>query len=119
MTIRGDATRLTELINNLLDNAIRYSRNGGRVTVRVAPHPPRVSVSDDGPAIPVDERERVFERFHRLLGTHADGSGLGLAIVQEIAQAARRRRSRSTTMPTASATRSPSRFPHADARGRL
>jgi two-component system sensor histidine kinase TctE len=36
--------------------------------------------------IPVDERERVFERFHRLLGSHADGSGLGLAIVDEIAK---------------------------------
>jgi two-component system sensor histidine kinase TctE len=86
VTIRGDAARLTELINNLLDNAIRYSRDGGRVTVRVASHPPRVSISDDGPLIPVAERERIFERFHRLLGNHADGSGLGLAIVQEIAK---------------------------------
>jgi len=85
-TVRGDATRLTELINNLLDNAIRYSRDNGRVTVRVASQPPRLSVSDDGPLIPVAERERIFERFHRLLGTHADGSGLGLAIVQEIAE---------------------------------
>ena len=84
--IRGDATRLTELLNNLLDNAIRYSQSDGRVTVRVASHPPRVSVSDDGPVIPVAERERIFERFHRLLGSHADGSGLGLAIVQEIAK---------------------------------
>jgi len=86
VTIKGDAPRLTELINNLLDNAIRYSRQGGTVTVRVLPHPlPRVSISDDGPAIPVEERQRVFERFHRLLGTHTDGSGLGLAIVREIA----------------------------------
>jgi two-component system, OmpR family, sensor histidine kinase TctE len=86
-TVRGDPTRLTELINNLLDNAIRYSHAGGRVTVCVAADPrPRVSVSDDGPVIPVAERQRVFERFHRLLGTHADGSGLGLAIVREIAQ---------------------------------
>ena len=84
--IRGDATRLTELINNLLDNAIRYSRDNGRVTVRVASEPARLSVSDDGPIIPVAERERIFERFHRLLGTQADGSGLGLAIVQEIAK---------------------------------
>jgi two-component system, OmpR family, sensor histidine kinase TctE len=84
--IRGDATRLTELIENLLDNAIRYTRNDGRVTVRVTVHPPRVSVSDDGPVIPLEERQRVFERFHRLLGSHADGSGLGLAIVQEIAK---------------------------------
>src|SRR5512141_3160060 len=84
--IAGDAVRLTELINNLLDNAVRYSRAGGRVTVRVAPEPsPRVSISDDGPSIPVEERERVFERFHRLLGNQVDGSGLGLAIVREIA----------------------------------
>jgi two-component system sensor histidine kinase TctE len=46
----------------------------------------RLSISDDGPAIPVEERARVFERFHRLLGTHTDGSGLGLAIVSEIAK---------------------------------
>ncbi len=86
VTIAGDAGRLAELLNNLIDNAIRYSRDGGRVTVRVAAGPaPRVSVSDDGPTIPVAERERVFERFHRLLGTKADGSGLGLAIVREIA----------------------------------
>jgi len=86
VTIKGDAMRLTELINNLLDNAIRYSRHGGKVTVRVLPHPqPRVSISDDGPSIPIEERQRVFERFHRLLGSHTDGSGLGLAIVREIA----------------------------------
>jgi two-component system sensor histidine kinase TctE len=84
--VRGDAVRLTELINNLLDNAVRYSRDGGRVTVRVHDGAtPSLCVSDDGPTIPKAERSRVFERFHRLLGTHADGSGLGLAIVQEIA----------------------------------
>jgi len=86
VTVKGDALRLTELVNNLLDNAIRYTRRGGKVTVRVLPNPrPRVSISDDGPSIPVEERQRVFERFHRLLGSHTDGSGLGLAIVREIA----------------------------------
>ncbi|HSC98289.1 MAG TPA: sensor histidine kinase N-terminal domain-containing protein [Casimicrobiaceae bacterium] len=85
--VRGDAARLTELINNLLDNAIRYSQPGGRVTVCVEALPSaRLSVSDDGPVIPVEERQRVFERFHRLLGTDSDGSGLGLAIVQDIAE---------------------------------
>ena len=84
--VRGDATRLTELINNLVDNAIRYTPAGGRVTVQVRGEPgPQLVVSDDGPRIPVEERERVFERFHRLLGTHAEGSGLGLAIVRDIA----------------------------------
>ena len=84
--VEGDAMRLRELCDNLIDNAIRYSRDGGRITVRVgaAPHP-CLSVSDDSPSIPVHERERVFERFHRLLGNTADGSGLGLAIVKEIA----------------------------------
>lgn len=84
--VHGDAARLTELINNLLDNAIRYTPAGGKVTVHVKPDPqPSLVVSDDGPRIPVEERGRVFERFHRLLGTHAEGSGLGLAIVRDIA----------------------------------
>lgn len=83
--IRGDASRLRELLDNLLDNAIRYSQQGGRVTVRVARDPaPTVAVSDDGPSIPQEDRARIFERFHRLLGS-GDGSGLGLAIAQEIA----------------------------------
>jgi two-component system sensor histidine kinase TctE len=86
LLVNGDAMRLRELINNLLDNAIRYTRNDGRVTVRVtAENGPRLSISDDGPIIPVEERQQVFERFHRLLGGHTDGSGLGLAIVREIA----------------------------------
>lgn len=83
--ISGDASRLRELLDNLLDNAIRYSQHGGRVTVRVAGgQSPTVSVSDDGPTIPPADRARIFERFHRLLGS-GDGSGLGLAIAQEIA----------------------------------
>jgi two-component system sensor histidine kinase TctE len=85
--IRGDGARLRELLDNLLDNAVRYSREGGRVTVRVQATPvPAVHVNDDGPAIPAAERERVFERFHRLLGSGQEGSGLGLAIAQEIAR---------------------------------
>lgn len=83
--VRGDAGRLRELLDNLLDNAVRYTRQGGRITVRVGDG--RVlEVSDDGPAIPESERARVFERFHRLLGSSKDGSGLGLAIAQEIAR---------------------------------
>jgi len=88
LTIGADRDRLRELINNLIDNAIRYSRPGGRVTVRTHRAPDgqcRLAISDDGPRIPVQERARIFERFHRLLGTEQDGSGLGLAIVSEIA----------------------------------
>lgn len=86
--IEADAERLRELVNNLVDNAVRYSRAGGRVTVGVGAAGTgevRLFVNDDGPRIPVEERQRIFERFHRLLGTDADGSGLGLAIVSEIA----------------------------------
>jgi two-component system, OmpR family, sensor histidine kinase TctE len=87
LPVRGDPIRLRELLDNLIDNAIRYSRDGGRVTVKVLAQPvPTVAVSDDGPGIPPEERQRIFERFHRRLGvTGADGSGLGLAIAQEIA----------------------------------
>jgi two-component system sensor histidine kinase TctE len=86
--IAGDAFLLREMLNNLLDNAIRYTQAGGQVTVRVAPEGDRftLSVEDNGPGIPESDRERVFERFHRLLGTGVDGCGLGLAIVREIAQ---------------------------------
>jgi two-component system sensor histidine kinase TctE len=88
LLVRGDAIRLRELLDNLVDNAIRYSRDGGRVTVQVKPTPsPTVAVSDDGPGIPPEERQRIFERFHRRLGAGAaEGSGLGLAIAQEIAR---------------------------------
>jgi two-component system sensor histidine kinase TctE len=85
--VAGDAVRLRELFDNLLDNAVRYTAASGRVTVRVVADPqPACSVSDDGPSIPPQERGRVFERFHRLLGSSRDGSGLGLAIAQEIAR---------------------------------
>ena len=86
--IAADRDRLRELVNNLIDNAIRYSQPGGRVTVRTGRSDDghcRLAISDDGPSIPVAERQRIFERFHRLLGTQEDGSGLGLAIVSEIA----------------------------------
>ena len=86
--IDGDSLLLREMLANLLDNAIRYTQPGGRVTVRVVAqgNHTRLSVEDNGPGIAADERERVFERFHRVLGTGAGGCGLGLAIVREIAQ---------------------------------
>lgn len=86
--IEGDALLLREMLGNLLDNAIRYTRSGGQVTVRVAAkrNAVELSVEDNGPGIPPAERELVFERFHRVLGSGAEGCGLGLAIVREIAQ---------------------------------
>jgi two-component system sensor histidine kinase TctE len=86
--IRGNALLLAELLNNLIDNALRYTPRGGTVTVRVRVTATQaiLEVEDSGPGIPEAERELVFDRFYRVLGTATDGSGLGLAIVREIAQ---------------------------------
>jgi two-component system sensor histidine kinase TctE len=83
--INGDAPRLREMLDNLIDNALRYCPKGSSVTVTVC-NDHCICVEDNGPGIPAEERSRVFERFHRLLGNDAQGSGLGLAIVKEIAE---------------------------------
>jgi two-component system sensor histidine kinase TctE len=86
----GDPSSLRELIMNLVDNAIRYTPKGGHVTVRLDNSKPdlvSLTVEDDGPGIPEEEREHIFERFYRVLGTQVPGTGLGLAIVREIARA--------------------------------
>jgi two-component system sensor histidine kinase TctE len=84
----GDATMLHELVVNLVDNALRYTPRGGVVTVGIEPAEDNwlLTVRDNGPGIPPAERQRVFERFYRVLGTEAEGSGLGLAIAREIAE---------------------------------
>lgn len=83
-TTTGNADMLRILLRNLVDNALRYTPAGGRVTVAVAPG--IVSVTDTGPGIPPEERQRVFDRFHRLAGQETEGSGLGLSIVARIAE---------------------------------
>jgi two-component system sensor histidine kinase TctE len=85
--VRGNPTMLREMLNNLIDNALRYSRTHGHVTVRVrsmADMHAVIEVEDDGPGIPSPERTHVFDRFYRILGSETEGSGLGLAIVKEI-----------------------------------
>ncbi len=83
--VYGDPFLLREALGNLLDNAVRYTPHGGKVTVRVfGQKHPELAVEDNGPGIPEAERESVFERFYRVLGNGSDGSGLGLAIVREI-----------------------------------
>ncbi|MGX5830630.1 sensor histidine kinase [Mesorhizobium sp. 43Arga] len=84
----GDGTMLREMIVNLVDNALRYSSSGGSVTVRLATVDGEavLTVTDDGPGIPVDERDHVFERFYRIAGSTEEGSGLGLAIVREVVE---------------------------------
>ena len=85
--VRGDEVLLTEMLGNLIENAILYVPAGGVVTVRSGTREgrPFVAVEDDGPGIPEAARERVFERFYRVEGAPGDGSGLGLAIVREVA----------------------------------
>jgi two-component system, OmpR family, sensor kinase len=88
-TVAGDPDALRTLLRNLVDNAVRYTPAGGRVDVTVESRAgaARLTVSDDGPGIPPEERKRVFDRFYRRAGTAPSGSGLGLAIVKAIADA--------------------------------
>jgi two-component system sensor histidine kinase QseC len=87
--VKGNATMLQILLRNLIDNAIRYTPNGGSVRVVLGRTDSGVElrVSDSGPGVPAEEREAVFQRFHRgAAGQDQVGSGLGLSIVQRIAE---------------------------------
>lgn len=86
VSVDSNEALLAELLANIVDNAIRYNRPGGRVTVTVTRTPTMILVEDDGPGIPPADREKAFARFIRLdpRGEH-DGSGLGLSIARSIA----------------------------------
>jgi two-component system sensor histidine kinase TctE len=85
--VKGDERLLSEMLSNLIDNALRYGNPGGHVTLMVETgETNRLSVQDDGPGIPPEERTRIFERFYRLQNSSSDGCGLGLSIVEEIAR---------------------------------
>lgn len=88
LMILGNSTAIGILIRNLLDNAIRYSPEKSKVTIKIQCDDKHVifRVIDNGPGIPKELRERVFERFFRVIGNQATGSGLGLGIVQQIAK---------------------------------
>ena len=81
--VKGEPTLLNELLSNLVDNALAHTPKGGNVILRVTA-PCELEVEDDGPGIPPEEREKVFERFYR---RGVQGTGLGLAIVGEICRA--------------------------------
>lgn len=87
--IRGSVTRLRQVFTNLLGNAIKFTDDGGTVTVRVFHANGQVigEVSDTGPGIPEDELPRVFEDFYRASNVTAPGTGLGLPIVKRILEA--------------------------------
>ncbi|AVF37779.1 sensor histidine kinase [Rahnella sikkimica] len=86
--ITGVRERLMSLIDNLIENAVKYSPEGGRVEVdlRSLDKSTQLRVSDAGPGIPFELRERVFDRFFRDPNQMQSGSGLGLAIVKAVAQ---------------------------------
>lgn len=88
VSILGNAFLLREMINNLLDNALRYTPNGGRVTCRVVAQGDfaLLEIEDNGIGISDEDALLVFDRFYRVGGTGVEGSGLGLAIVREIAE---------------------------------
>ena len=90
--ILGNVDRLNDMLNNLIDNAIRYTQTGGKITVALDVSETLVSliVEDNGPGVSDAEKDKIFDRFHRVLdnrqgASEHSGSGLGLAIVKEIA----------------------------------
>jgi len=87
--VMGHDWLLRELLGNLVDNAVKYTPDGGTVTIRCGARDgaPFLEVEDDGPGIDSGERPRVLERFYRVQGTLGEGNGLGLAIADEIARA--------------------------------
>ncbi|MBI3596048.1 MAG: HAMP domain-containing protein [Nitrospirae bacterium] len=90
-TVRADRERLTEALLNIVDNAIKYNRTGGRVEIDVTRAGPWavVTVTDTGIGIPDIDRQSIFDRFHRLADGRdlAAGSGLGLSITRAIVEA--------------------------------
>jgi two-component system phosphate regulon sensor histidine kinase PhoR len=93
LAARADADRLQQVLTNLVENAIKYGRAGGRVVIggtAKAENRIEMWVRDDGPGIPAEARERVFERFYRVdraRSRDTGGTGLGLSIVKHIVQA--------------------------------
>ncbi|MDE2317985.1 MAG: sensor histidine kinase, partial [Xanthomonadaceae bacterium] len=89
LIIHGHAASLHDMLDNLIDNSIRYAGPGSSVTVSLQQRPDggaNLVVEDNGPGVPPELLPRLSERFFRAPGTNEEGSGLGLAIVQRIAE---------------------------------
>jgi two-component system phosphate regulon sensor histidine kinase PhoR len=90
--VRTDPERLRRILENLVDNAVKYTPEGGRVEVTTSPAPDgsaRIEVADDGPGIATEHQARVFERFYRVdkaRSRELGGTGLGLSIVRHLAE---------------------------------
>jgi signal transduction histidine kinase len=83
-----DGERLGRVLRNVLGNAQKYGREGGRIWVRVEDRQDEVaiSVADEGPGIPAEDQQRIFERFYRVSGAATSGTGLGLAIARALVE---------------------------------
>ncbi|PYU02297.1 MAG: hypothetical protein DMG38_00805 [Acidobacteria bacterium] len=90
LAVRADATRLKQVLMNLLGNAIKFTPNGGHIELAARLDGGNVcmEVRDSGPGIPLDEQKRIFEAFYRLResGKKTEGTGLGLAITQRLVE---------------------------------
>ncbi len=86
--VASDPRDIGQIIGDLLDNALRYSAAGGRVTVSATADAGgvRIEIADEGPGLPESELENVFHRFYRSSGDATEGSSLGLAVVRGIVQ---------------------------------
>ncbi|MDX1388556.1 MAG: ATP-binding protein [Acidobacteriota bacterium] len=87
--VRADRRRLEQVLTNLVENAIKFNRDGGSVRIegRMQDGRPEITIADDGPGIPADHQQRIFHRFHRVdkdRSREAGGTGLGLAIVKHL-----------------------------------
>ena len=92
--VQADPRRLEQVLQNLLDNAIKYSPNGGRITVtgKIEDHYIQINVADEGPGIPESEFKKIFEPFYRIPAPATQqirGAGLGLTICRAIIEAHR------------------------------
>jgi len=89
LCILGNASSVQDVLDNLIDNAMRYAGRGSIVTVKLQTRSDggaSLVVEDNGPGVPPELLPRLSERFFRAPGSHEEGSGLGLAIVQRIAE---------------------------------
>lgn len=89
VTVQGDRQLLTQMIANIVENALRHTPDGTRIEIELAgpPAAPVCTIRDDGPGIPEPERQKVFRRFYRLDSSRATpGSGLGLSLVAAVAE---------------------------------
>lgn len=88
--MQGDSVRIGQALSNLVDNALKYTPEGGRVTIATAAEPGAltVTVSDNGPGVPEAEREAVWRRLYRGDASRSQrGLGLGLTLVRAVAEA--------------------------------